>query len=49
MIDKKLKKSIRRRAKNILYTYINDGHIKNNVSPMTFYFRALKYIMTYGF
>ena len=47
-MDKKLKKSIRKRAKSILRTYMNDGHIKNKVPPMKFYFRAVKYIMTYG-
>lgn len=48
MINKKVKNNIRRRAKSILHTYMNDGHIKNKVKPMFFYFRAVKYIMTYG-
>ena len=39
---------IRKRAKSILGTYMNDFHIDNNISPMEFYFRAVKYIMTYG-
>lgn len=47
-MDLRLKESIRKRAKSILKTYMNDGHIKNKVNPMTFYFRAVKYIMTYG-
>lgn len=47
-MDKRTKKDIRKRAKSILGNYMNDGHIKNNVPPMRFYFRAVKYIMTYG-
>jgi len=47
-MDKKIKNSIRKRAKSILCTYMNNEHIKNKVPPMRFYFRAVKYIMTYG-
>jgi len=42
------KKQIRSRAKNILMTYMNDGDLKNNSSPMKYYFSALKYIIKYG-
>jgi hypothetical protein len=48
MISKQIKKSIRKRARLILHTYMNDGHIRNNVKPMKFYFKAIKYILTYG-
>lgn len=47
-MDRITKNSIRKRAKSILHTYMNDGHVKNKVPPMRFYFRAVKYIMTYG-
>ncbi len=47
-MDAKLKKSVRKRAKAILGTYLNDGHIMNKVNPMVFYFSAVKYILTYG-
>lgn len=47
-MDNNTKRNIRKRAKSILRTYMNDGHIKNNVPPMRFYFRAVRYIMTYG-
>lgn len=43
------KKEIRKRAKSILGTYMNDWDYKNNASPMKYYFRAVKYIMTYGY
>ena len=41
------KHNIKKRAKAILHTYMNDGDIKNNVSPMKYYFRALRYIINY--
>jgi hypothetical protein len=47
-MDKKTKDNIRKRAKSILHTYINDGDLKRNENPMKYYFRAVKYIMTYG-
>lgn len=46
-MDIKTKNSIRKRAKSILHTYIHDGNYINK-TPMDFYFRAVKYIMTYG-
>lgn len=47
-MDVKTKNNIRKKAKNILYTYMNDGDIIRNENPMKYYFRALKYIMTYA-
>ena len=47
-MDKITKDIVRKRAKSILRTYMNDGHIRNNVHPMTFYFKAVKYILTFG-
>lgn len=47
-MDIRIKESIRVRAKSILRTYMNDEHIKNKINPMTFYFRAVKYIIKYG-
>ena len=47
-MDLETKNNIRERAKNILHTYINDGDLRRNENPMKYYFRALKYIMTYG-
>ena len=42
----KQKNILRKRAKSILHTYMNDGHIKNKVSPKSFYFKAVKYILS---
>ena len=42
------KNIIRKRAKNILKTYLNDGDIKNKVNPMKYYFSAVKYIIKHG-
>jgi hypothetical protein len=47
-MDAKLKKSVRKRAKAILGTYMNDGNIMNKDNPMIYYFSAVKYILTYG-
>ena len=47
-MTKNLKKSIRKRAKKILHTYINDGYVKNKEELMKIYFKSVKYIMTYG-
>ena len=47
-MNTKDKNNIRKRARNILHTYINDGDFRKKESPMKYYFRALKYIMTYG-
>jgi hypothetical protein len=47
-MNTKEKNIIRIRAKKILHTYINDGDIRQKRNPMKYYFRALKYIMTYG-
>ena len=44
-MDIKTKNCIRKRAKSILHTYMNDGHVKNKATPIRFYFRAVKYIM----
>ena len=44
----KNKDNIRKRAKQILHTYINDGDIRQKANPMKYYFRAVKYILTYG-
>jgi hypothetical protein len=44
----KNKNNIRKRAKQILHTYINDGDVRRKINPMKYYFRALKYIITYG-
>jgi len=44
----KNKDDIRKRAKNILPTYINDGDIEQKTNVMKYYFRAVKYILTYG-
>jgi uncharacterized protein YdaT len=41
------KKIIRKKAKSILNTYMNDGHVRNKVHPMAFYFKAVKYILTH--
>lgn len=44
-MDKKTKNTIRKKAKSILHTYMNDGHVKAKVSPTKFYFKAVKYIL----
>lgn len=47
-MDRKTKNSIRKRAKSILHTYMNDGYVKNKVPPIMFYFRAVRYIIRHG-